>query len=183
MILSILRAYSTGINSLVAFIGNSISILMPLIALVVAFEVFSRYLLDSPTIWAYDLSLFLSSYLAALGGAFAQQKQAHINVDILYISVSANTKRLFNLLAGSLAIFFMLVIIYVSFGKFNEAVNLNYRRMSEWAPPMHHFWVMLMVAASLIILQFSNDMMKDIYHLITGKDLLPNQNKEEEDGN
>ncbi len=180
-----LRLYCSSIQSLVALIGRSISILMPLIALVIAFEVFARYFLNKPTIWAYDLSLFLSAYLAALGGAYAQQKQAHINVDILYLSVSANVKRIFHLASGSLAIFFMSVVILVSYQKFGEAINFNYRRMSEWAPPMHHFWMMLIVAASLIILQITSDMIKDIYHLITGTELLPakDEDAEADDGN
>lgn len=173
MFTSILRLYCAGIQAVVGFIGRGISVLMPMIALVIAFEVFARYFLNKPTIWAYDLSLFLSAYLAALGGAYAQQKRAHINVDILYIAVSANVKRIFNLCSGSLAIFFMGVVIFASYQKFGEALQFNYRRMSEWAPPMHHFWMMLIVAASMLILQLSSDMIKDIYHLITGRDLMP----------
>ncbi|MDN3683722.1 TRAP transporter small permease subunit [Vibrio sinaloensis] len=50
---------------------------MPILAATVAFEVFSRYVLGKPTIWAYDVSLFfLFGYIAALGGALAQQKQS-----------------------------------------------------------------------------------------------------------
>lgn len=178
MFTSIIRLYCCGVQNLIACIGKGISILMPMIALVIAFEVFARYFLNKPTIWAYDLSLFLSGYLAAVGGAYAQQKKAHINVDILYIAVSANVKRIFNLLSGSLAIFFMAVVIFASYQKFGEAMNFNYRRMSEWAPPMHHFWMMLIVACSLFIMQLSSDMTKDIYHLITGMDLLPDSDEE-----
>lgn len=173
MITILCRTYCTAVESLVAFIGRSTSLLMPLLALVVAFEVFSRYLLNAPTVWAYDLSLFFFGYLAALGGAYAQQRKAHINVDILYMSVSGNTRRIFNLLSAGLAIFFMLVVIIVCIDKFNEAIQFNYRRMSEWAPSMHHFWMMLVVSAALLILQLSSDMIKDLYHLVAGEDLLP----------
>ncbi|WP_370276914.1 TRAP transporter small permease subunit [Pontibacterium sp.] len=182
MFTSILRAYCSGIQNFIAFVGKGISVLMPMIALVIAFEVFARYFLNKPTIWAYDLSLFFSGYLAALGGAYAQQKKAHINVDILYLAVSANIKRIFHLFSGTIAIFFMGVVIYASYAKFGEAMQFNYRRMSEWAPPMHHFWMMLIVAASMLILQISNDMIKDIYHLVTGTDLLP-QEDEDVEGN
>lgn len=183
MFVSALRAYCSSIQFIVALIGQSISILMPLIAFVIGFEVFARYLFNMPTIWAYDLSLFFSAYLAALGGAYAQQKNAHINVDILYIAVSANVKRIFHLFSGSLAIFFMGVVIYISYDKFNEAVQFNYRRMSEWAPVMHHFWMMLIVSASLMILQISSDMIKDIFHLITGNDLIPTADEDAEVAN
>ncbi|RVU32238.1 MULTISPECIES: TRAP transporter small permease subunit [Neptunomonas] len=183
MFTSTLRLYCTAVQRLVAFIGRGVSILMPMIALVIAFEVFARYFLNKPTIWAYDLSLFLSGYLAALGGAYAQQRKAHINVDILYLSVSANVKRIFHLVSGALAIFFMAVVVLVSIDKFNEALNFNYRRMSEWAPPMHHFWMMLIVACSLLILQIISDIINDLYHLVTGRDLVPVSDEDAEDDN
>ncbi|EAZ99104.1 hypothetical protein MELB17_05999 [Marinobacter sp. ELB17] len=51
--------------------GKAAAYLMPLLAGIVAFEVFARYVLNSPTIWAYDMSLFLFGYVTALGGAYA----------------------------------------------------------------------------------------------------------------
>jgi len=183
MITATLKAYCASVNHVVAFIGRSVSYVMPMLAFVVAFEVFARYFLNKPTVWAYDLSLFMAGYIAALGGAYAQQKRAHINVDILYIAVSANTKRVFNLLSSSLAIFFMAVVIFICLEKFNEAVEFNYRRFSEWSPPMHHFWMMMVISASLIILQFSSDMIEDLYHLITGRNLIERTEEVEADGN
>ncbi|MCP8687185.1 TRAP transporter small permease subunit [Marinobacterium sedimentorum] len=183
MIKNVLRTYCASVERLVAFIGRSTSYLMPLLALIVAFEVFSRYLLNQPTIWAYDLSLFCFGYLAALGGAYAQQRKAHINVDILYMSVSGKSRRIFNLLSALLAIFFMVIVIIVCIEKFNEAIEFKYRRMSEWAPNMHHFWLMLVISAVLMILQLFSDMIRDAYHLLAGKDLLLNPKEVREDGN
>ena len=165
--------YCSGIDRLVSFIGKSISILMPCLALVIAYEVCSRYVFNQPTIWAYDTSLFFSSYLAALGGAYAYQKNAHINVDILYLAGSNKTKRVFNILAGILAAFFMFILIIVAYEKFGEAVKFDYRKMSNWAPPTHHFWMMLIVSGALIMLQISCNMIKDIYYLFTAQDLIP----------
>nr|WP_241210065.1 TRAP transporter small permease [Vibrio brasiliensis] len=150
----------------------SASFLMPILALTVAFEVFSRYVLGTPTIWAYDVSLFLFGYIAALGGALAQQNKAHINVDVLYLSVSMRLRACFNLLSYSLAIFFLAVILMMAFGKFQEAIEFNYRRQSEWAPSMAHFWVMMVVACGSFILQFSSDLVQDLYYIVTGKALI-----------
>ncbi len=165
--------YCSWVDRLVSFIGKSISLLMPCIALVIAYEVCSRYVFNQPTIWAYDTSLFLSSYLAALGGAYAYQKNSHINVDILYLAVSNKTKRVFNILTGVLGAFFMLVLMMMAYEKFSEAVKFDYRKMSNWAPPTHHFWMMLMVAGGLIVLQISCNMIKDAYYILRGEELLP----------
>jgi TRAP-type mannitol/chloroaromatic compound transport system permease small subunit len=151
--------------------GKIASYMMPILAFIVVYEVGARYIFDAPTIWVYDTSLFLFGYIAALGGAYAQQKNAHINVDILYLSVSPKAKNIFNVFSFTLGIFFLIIIFYVSIGKFEEAIELDYRRQSEWAPPMWHFWVMLCIASSLFIAQLVRDMLTEIYHLITGEEL------------
>lgn len=181
MIMTTIRRYCLGVHALVAFIGNSVSYLMPVLALVVAFEVFSRYLLDSPTIWAYDTSLFIFGYIAALGGAYAQQQRAHINVDILYNKVSPRTKSIFNLFSFALAIFFMVIVCKMSIGKFEEAIEFNYRRQSEWAPHVHHYWLMMTTASVLLILQLSSDWLDSLHQAITGKPLLPEVHTEQEE--
>lgn len=177
MFSQVLAFYCRAVNRVVYWMGVSASILMPLLAATVAFEVFSRYVLGAPTIWAYDVSLFLFGYIAALGGALAQQNKAHINVDVFYLSVSARMRSFFNLLSYSLAIFFLCVVLMMSFGKFEEAIEFNYRRQSEWAPSMAHFWVMMVVACGAFILQFTSDMVQDFYYLMTGKELI--ETKEE----
>lgn len=172
MIISIIRGLCTGIESVVKGCGKLAALLMPVLAFIVAFEVFSRYILNSPTIWAYDLSLFLFGYIAALGGAYAQQKRAHINVDILYLRVSHKTRSVFNLISFSLGIFFLVLIVMLCYGKFEEAIEYDYRRQSEWAPPMFHFWVMMCIAATLFIAQLVKDMLVEIYFLMTSEALI-----------
>jgi len=172
MVISIFRGICVGVDAVVKACGKLAALLMPVLAFIVAFEVFSRYILNSPTIWAFDLSLFLFGYIAALGGAYAQQKKAHINVDILYLRVSHKTRSVFNLISYSLGIFFLVLIVMMCFGKYEEAVEFDYRRQSEWAPPMYHFWVMMCVAASLFIAQLSRDLLVELYFLLTSKTLI-----------
>ncbi|MBQ0783793.1 MAG: TRAP transporter small permease [Amphritea sp.] len=172
MFKKILIKFCFTIDWVVRQAGLLASFIMPLLAFVVAYEVFSRYVLGSPTIWAFDLSLFMFGYLAALGGAYAQQKRAHINVDILYLKVSHKTRCIFNLISFSLAIFFLVVIVMMSWGKYEEAIEFDYRRQSEWAPPMFHFWIMMMVASGLFIAQLARDMLAELYFLLTSTALI-----------
>ncbi|MFT6915040.1 MAG: TRAP-type mannitol/chloroaromatic compound transport system permease small subunit [Motiliproteus sp.] len=172
MFIKSLRGFCHGIDVVVMLSGKAAAYLMPLLAAIVAYEVFSRYFLGAPTIWAYDLSLFLFGYIAALGGAYAQQQRAHINVDILYLRVSHKTKCVFNLISFSLGVFFLLVIIDQSVDKYLEAIEFDYRRQSEWAPPMYHFWIMMMIACGLFVMQLGRDMLAELYYLVTGTALI-----------
>ncbi len=105
-----LKLFCSTVDKIVMYLGKGASFLMPVLAFIVVFEVAARYIFDAPTIWAYDLSLFLFGYIAALGGAYAQQKRAHINVDILYLTVSPKVKDIFNLISYSLGIYFLIII-------------------------------------------------------------------------
>jgi TRAP-type C4-dicarboxylate transport system permease small subunit len=172
MFITILRRFCSSIDYVVLQIGKAAAYVMPVLACIVGFEVFSRYFLGNPTIWAYDLSLFMFGYIAALGGALAQQKRAHISVDILYAKVTAKTKCIFNLFSFSLGIFFLVIMVKLGVEKLLEAWEFDYRRQSEWAPPMHHFWVMIIVASVLFIVQLVRDILADLYYLLTGKLLI-----------
>ncbi len=167
-----LQIFCIVIDKIIMWFGKVASYLMPLLAFIVVYEVIARYIFDAPTIWAYDLSLFLFGYIAALGGAYAQQKRSHINVDILYLSVSPKVKNIFNIISFSLGVFFLIIIFYMGVTKFNEALEYGYRRQSEWAPPMWHFWLMLCVASVLFSLQLIKDIITESYNLITGSPLV-----------
>lgn len=175
-----LSRFCLTVDWVVMICGKAAACCMPALAFVVAFEVFSRYILDAPTIWAFDLSLFLFGYIAALGGAYAQQQRAHINVDILYLKVSHKTRCVFNLISFSLGIFFLLVIFKLCFEKYEEAIEFGYRRQSEWAPPMFHFWLMVCLASALFVAQLIRDLIVEIYFLVTSKVLVGGQSDSEE---
>lgn len=172
MLLSFLRGFCKKVDFIVMLAGYAASYMMPILALIVASEVFSRYFLNKPTVWAFDLSLFLFGYIAILGGAYAHQKRAHIVVDILYVRVSPKTKRIFNIISYLLGIFFLLLMVYLSQDKLIDALKFGTRRQSEWAPYMHHFWIMIMLGCSLFIAQLVRDIIVDIFYICTGNDLL-----------
>jgi len=172
MLKKLLQKFCITIDTIIMLLGKGASFLMPVLAFIVSYEVVARYLFDAPTIWAYDLSLFLFGYIAALGGAYAQQKRSHINVDILYLLVSPKVKNIFNIISFSLGVFFLVIIFKMGLLKFNEALEFDYRRQSEWAPVMWHFWLMLCVASSVFTMQLIRDIIDEGYQLFTGLPLI-----------
>ncbi|MCW8332430.1 TRAP transporter small permease subunit [Vibrio paucivorans] len=173
MLEKLLVQYCKSVRFVVWAIGRSVSFLMPVMAFIVAYEVFARYFLDAPTIWAYDTSLFLFGYISALGGAYAQQKKSHINVDILYLHVSITVRRIFSIVTILLAVAFLVVMTKVSFEKFLETVEYGYKLQSEWAPNVHHFWFMICVAGVLFIAEYTAQLICHVFWLLTKRDLMP----------
>jgi hypothetical protein len=64
---------------------------VPLV-LVVAYEVFARYLFDAPTIWSFDITYMLYGTIFMLGSAYALHKGAHIRTDFFFEKWSIRTK-------------------------------------------------------------------------------------------
>lgn len=172
-----LQLFCVSVDTVVMWFGKGASVMVPILAFVVFFGTIARYVFDAPPIWTFDTALFLFGYIAALGGAYAQQKRAHINVDIFYLRVSPKVKAIFDLISYSLGVFFLLVVFYLSITKFNEAIKFNYHRQTEWAPPMWHFWLMFCIASALFTIQLIRDMIIELYFLITGSPLLEKELK------
>ena len=190
MFVSTLRWLCKKIDLISKVAGYVASVLMPILAFIVSYEVFCRYFLNRPSVWAFDLSLFLFGYIAILGGAYAQQKRGHITVDILYKKVSPKVQKIFDLISFAMAIFFLVLIVVLCYDKLQDALKFDIRRQSEWAPHMHHFWIMAIFACTLFILQFCRDVISNLYFLITGKPFLQEERaevsilvKENNDGN
>lgn len=171
MLEAILLRYCQFTKYVVSLIGRSVSYLLPVLAVIVFYEVFARYVLNRPTIWGYDTSLFLFGYIAALGGAYAQQREAHINVDIIHAKVSEKTRRLFDVLTGILAMGFLAVMVKTCGGMFIESLEFNYKTQSEWAPAMHHFWLMMTVSAGVFIAEYSTELIANLFFLIKDREL------------
>lgn len=175
MIEQLLRSYCFFVRHGVRVIGRTVPILMPMLAGLVAFEVFARYVLGAPTIWVYDTSLFLFGYISALGGAYAQQKKSHINVDIIYLKVPRYVRSIFNLITIILAVGFLILLTKMSYEKFAESLQYNYRTQSEWAPQVYHFWLMMTVSAVIFIAQYSVEFLENLFYLCTSRKLLPQE--------
>ncbi|MCW8346396.1 MULTISPECIES: TRAP transporter small permease subunit [Vibrio] len=173
MLEKLLVVYCRSVRYIVWAIGRTVSFFMPVLAGVVAFEVFARYVLNSPTIWAYDTSLFLFGYISALGGAYAQQKQSHINVDILYLKVPVFVRHCFSLITIILAVGFLIVMAKLCFEKFLETYQYGFKRQTEWAPRVDHFWLMMAVAAVIFIAEYSVQFICHLFALITKRELIP----------
>ena len=86
---------------------------MPL-AIVVFYEVVSRYFFDNPTIWAYDLSYMLYGALFMLGAAFALRRGAHIRTDMLWEKFSDTTKGKIDFFAYILFFFPGMILLFVT---------------------------------------------------------------------
>src|SRR6476660_6074905 len=99
-------------------------------------EVFARYALREPTIWALDVTTMSYAALFMLGSALALRKGAHVRTDMLWEAFSDRTKGMIDSLAFLL--FFlptMVVLFFISIDDFLYSVSIDERASSgAWTP-------------------------------------------------
>ena len=152
--------------------GNVVAWLCVPLAIVVFYEVVSRYFFDTPTIWAYDLSYMLYGALFMLGAAFALRRGAHIRTDMLWDKFSDATKGKIDFYAY---IFFffpgMILLFTTSIDDAWQALALG--EVSEQTPWRPYLWPIKSVVpltALLLLVQGVSEILKSWYMMRTGKE-------------
>ena len=88
----------TWVDRINLIICHTTKYLIPGIVLVMMYEVFVRYVLFQPTLWANELSLWLAGIVYLIGGIYAMRVRSHIRIVMLYDYVSRRTQRIFDLI-------------------------------------------------------------------------------------
>jgi len=63
-------------------------VMVAIIVIIMMYEVFMRYVLEKPTIWVNEMSLWMGGWVYLFAGLYAMQQRSHIRITILYDIVS-----------------------------------------------------------------------------------------------
>lgn len=73
-------------------IGHAFSWCVLVLTASTCFEVFMRYVLNSPTVWAFDMSYMLYGALFIMAGAYALSRGSHVRGDFIYRTWTPRTQ-------------------------------------------------------------------------------------------
>jgi len=128
-------------------------LVMPLI-FGVTYEVFVRYLLNAPTVWAYDLAYMLYASIFMLGAAYALRYGAHVRTDFLYAGFSDRRKAMVDAVGYVLFLPALLFYLLALGSHAHHSWVIGERSVeSAWRPPLYPFKWMMVVAMVLLLLQ------------------------------
>lgn len=88
-------------------------VLMSVLVVDVLWQVFSRYLLSSPSSFTDELAGFLLIWVGVLGAAYVAGRQEHLAIDILVQKSSPERKRRLQILIHSLIFLFATSVMLV----------------------------------------------------------------------
>jgi TRAP-type mannitol/chloroaromatic compound transport system permease small subunit len=133
-------------------------------------EVFCRYVLRSPTIWALDVTTMSYAAMFMLGAALALLRGAHVRTDMLWEGFSDRTKGMIDSLAFLL--FFlptMVVLFFISVDDFLYSLSIDERGSSgAWTPVLWPLRGVIPLASLLLFVQGISELMKSLWAWRTG---------------
>jgi TRAP-type mannitol/chloroaromatic compound transport system permease small subunit len=145
-------------------------VIIPLILANVV-EVFARYVLRAPTIWALDVTTMSYAALFMLGSALALLRGAHVRTDMLWERFSDRTKGMIDSLA--LLLFFlptMAVLFSISVDDFLYSISIDERSSSgAWTPILWPLRGVIPLASFMLFLQGISELMKSLWAWRTGE--------------
>ncbi len=107
------------------FIGRATMIMIIAMTSVMLYEVFARYVIEAPTLWANELTLWIAGYVFLCSGFYAMQQRCHIRISLLYDNVPRPVRKLFDVMSTSLIAVFTFGLV---FGSYKQVfVNKLYR--------------------------------------------------------
>jgi len=120
-------------------------------------EVFLRYVLNAPTIWAHETTIFLCAVAFIYGGLYAVARNAHIRVVILYDILPPTLLRVFNVvisLIGAISAAFFAWATWLMVERAIFAPDGSFRMEtsgSAWNPPTPAMLKLFMLAVMVVM--------------------------------
>ena len=103
------------IDRIALFVGRITMILIISMTAVMLYEVFLRYVVERPTLWANELTLWIAGYVFMCSGLYAMQQRCHIRIFLLYDMVPRWLQRTFDIISVVLLVIFAFFLVYGSF--------------------------------------------------------------------
>jgi TRAP-type mannitol/chloroaromatic compound transport system permease small subunit len=125
------------------------------LVLATCIEVFSRYVLGRPTIWAYEISYMGMGAHFLLGGAYTLMVGGHVRIDLIYGLYPERLKAAFDLAGYALLILpFCIWLGYGLWEYFLEAYHWGETSgASAWNPVIWPFRLVLFAGIALLGIQ------------------------------
>ena len=102
-------------DRLAIFIGRVVMMLIISMTCVMLYEVFLRYAIEAPTLWANEVTLWIGGFVFLLSGFYGMQQRSHIRIFILYDAVPRWLQRVFDTVWVFIFVVLAFFLIYGSY--------------------------------------------------------------------
>jgi len=143
------------VDKISTWVGQAFSWFIVALTLHISWEVFSRYVLDNPRAWAFDVMIMMYGTLFMMAGAYTLAKNGHVRGDVIYGFFSPRAQAAVDLTLYIL--FFLPGVIALTYAGYfyaaeSWAINEHSNITSE-GPPVYPFKTVIPLAGAFVLVQ------------------------------
>ena len=159
------------IDKISTTIGQAFSWFIVALTLMISWEVFSRYVLDHPHPWAFDVMIMMYGTVFMMAGAYTLSKNGHVRGDVLYGFFPPRLQAGLDL---ALYILFFIPGVFAlawagySFAAESWAIN-EHSNVTADGPPVYPFKTIIPVAGAFLLVQGCVEIIRCVMCLQTGE--------------
>ena len=136
-------------------LGHAFAWSIVILTLMISYEVFSRYVLNTPHPWVFDVSYMLYGTLFMMAGAYTLATAGHVRGDVLYGFFTPRTQATIDLVLY--VVFFIpgvVALAYAGWSFADQAWTIKeHSSISADGPPIYPFKAIIPIAGALLLLQ------------------------------
>ena len=143
------------VDKISTFAGQLFSWLIVSLTLLISWEVFSRYVMEHPHAWAFDVMIMMYGTLFMMAGAYTLSKNGHVRGDVLYGFFPPRLQAGLDLVLY-IAFFVpgVVALVWAGYRYAGESWAINeHSNITADGPPIYPFKTVIPVAGAVLLLQ------------------------------
>jgi TRAP-type mannitol/chloroaromatic compound transport system permease small subunit len=143
------------VDKISTLVGQTFSFVIVALTLHVSWEVYSRYVLDAPRAWAFDVMIMMYGTLFMMAGAYTLAKNSHVRGDVIYGYFTPRTQAIMDLTLY--IVFFIpgvIALVWAGYTYAAESWAINeHSNITSEGPPVYPFKTVIPVAGAFVLMQ------------------------------
>lgn len=143
------------VDNLSTFVGQLFSWLIVALTLLISWEVFSRYVMQRPHAWAFDVMIMMYGTLFMMAGAYTLAKNGHVRGDVLYGFFPPRLQAALDLVLY-VAFFIpgVIALVWAGYRYAGESWAIGeHSNITADGPPIYPFKTVIPIAGAVLLLQ------------------------------
>lgn len=143
------------IDKISSWVGQAFSWLIVGMTFLISWEVFARYVLNTPNPWAFDLMIMMYGTAFMMAGAYTLAKNGHVRGDVLYGFFPPRLQAGLDLLLYF--VFFIpgvVALVWAGYTYAAESLAINeHSTLTANGPPLYPFKMIIPISGALLLAQ------------------------------
>lgn len=153
-----------GVNRFCIYVA---AFLMAVLGFAVFYEIISRYIFNSPTIWSYELSSYMVQFIAFFSMGILLIEKKHIRVTFLIEKLTGTKRKILELVTVFLTIPYSIILVIYGFNFAENAFRLGATAPTLLATPLWIPYSFILASGILLIMAAISSMIsitQENYH-------------------